>query len=130
MNKNLLKFLSIIIGTLVFTVFGIVYVINRQEVDALLVIVASLVLLITILSIVYYLKHRKDSVEGDELTLRLFQISASRSFIISFYSWVFLFLFQSMFTSYSTLIVIGLGIMLGSFIINYLILLYWGVKNY
>lgn len=88
-----------------------------------------LVGLFLILGITTFVQNRKDVVDRDELSEKIIRTAAARSFMISFYPWIMLMIFNNLFEDSITQISVGIGIMAVIFLANYLIVRFLGLKE-
>ena len=116
---------SVILGTVMFTVLaGFTW-------DALFVVV--IVLLFLLYAIPKYIINRHDQVSEDEYSKKVLHLAASRSYIVSLYTWLAMMWFSGIlddnFDATTTKIGIGIGIMAIVFLVNVLIVKATGIKE-
>ncbi len=128
-NKRLMVMIalvaSVLIGTALFTILaGFTW-------DALFVVI--IVALFLVYAIPKYIINRNDLVTEDEYTKKVLQLAASRSYLISIYTWLAMMWFSEIlddnFEATTTKIGIGIGIMAIVFLINILVIKATGLKE-
>lgn len=112
------------------TVLGLIafIVVSRGFTNAAIYLTV-LVGLFLILGITTFIQNRKNVVDRDELSEKILRTAAARSFVISFYPWVMLMIFNKLFEDSITKISVGLGMMAVIFVANYLIVKIMGLKE-
>lgn len=116
---------SVILGTVLFTLLaGFTW-------DAMFVVI--IVALFLVYAIPKYIINRNDAVSEDEYSKKVLRLAASRSYIVSIYTWLAMMWFSAILDDYfeatTTKIGFGIGIMAVVFLVNILIIKVTGIKE-
>lgn len=116
---------SVILGTVLFSILA------GFSWNTLIVVIV--VLLFLMYGVPKFIIHRNDTVSEDEYSKKVMRLAASRSYLVSLYTWLAMMWFSNIlddnFPETTTKIGIGIGIMAIVFLINILIIQATGLKE-
>jgi len=127
MKKSRLMSFSLMVFT---TIAGLlVFILVSGGFTKTAIYLTILVGIFLLLGIITFMQNRNNVVDKDELSEKILRTAAARSFLISFYPWVMLMIFDKIFDDSFTQISVGIGAMAVIFIANYLIVKFVGFKE-
>jgi peptidoglycan/LPS O-acetylase OafA/YrhL len=124
----------LILATIALMVIGtIVFVIIAGGFDWQSIAVIAFTILVLAFAIPKIIRNRNDLVNNDEYSRKVLKTVASRSYVVSLYTWLIMMYFSKMLDDLlpetTTKIAFGIGIMILVFVVNFIIVKISGVRE-
>ena len=127
------RFILILATTALMVIGTIVFVIIAGGFDWQSIAVIAFTILVLAFAIPKIIRNRNDLVNNDEYSRKVLKTVASRSYVVSLYTWLIMMYFSKMLDDLlpetTTKIAFGIGIMILVFVVNFIIVKISGVRE-